>query len=297
MVDDETLFRTMEVAAETGALVMVHARERRRDRRAREAGARGREHATRLDHALTRPPELEGEATNRAIQLAHVAGAPLYVVHVTCKEAVEPDRAARATLAGTSGARRARSTSSVDYDVPRPSRTSRARSTSTRRPCATSRTRPVLWDAVRTDVLSGDLDRPLRVPLGRPEDARQGRLRDDPERRPRARGPADDDPPLRRERGPDHAEPDGRAALDERGEAVRPLSAQGHDRAGLRRRHRRSSTRRRSTRSPRRRTTRRRTTTSTRGRRSPARRRSCCCAATSSSRTASSSRHRGSVGS
>ena len=48
-----------------------------------------------LYHALTRPPEAEGEATNRAIQLAHVAGAPLYVVHVTCKEAVDPIALAR----------------------------------------------------------------------------------------------------------------------------------------------------------------------------------------------------------
>src|SRR6266513_2749243 len=46
-------------------------------------------------HALTRPPETEGEATNRAIQLARVAGAPLYVVHVSCAEAVEPIRIAR----------------------------------------------------------------------------------------------------------------------------------------------------------------------------------------------------------
>src|SRR6201987_4403047 len=46
-------------------------------------------------HALTRPPEAEGEATNRAIQLAHLADAPLYVVHVTCKEAVEPIARAR----------------------------------------------------------------------------------------------------------------------------------------------------------------------------------------------------------
>jgi dihydropyrimidinase len=46
-------------------------------------------------HALTRPPELEGEATNRAIQLARLAGSPLYVVHVTCKEAVDPIARAR----------------------------------------------------------------------------------------------------------------------------------------------------------------------------------------------------------
>jgi len=36
-------------------------------------------------HARSRPMETEAEATNRAIQLAHVAGAPLYVVHVSCQ--------------------------------------------------------------------------------------------------------------------------------------------------------------------------------------------------------------------
>jgi dihydropyrimidinase len=94
MVDDETLFRTMKVAAATGALVMVHAENGDViDVLVREALAAG--HTEPLYHALTRPPEAEGEATNRAIQLAHLAGAPLYVVHVTCREAVEPIAAAR----------------------------------------------------------------------------------------------------------------------------------------------------------------------------------------------------------
>src|SRR5207342_2136010 len=44
---------------------------------------------------LTRPPETEGEATNRAIQLARVAGCKLYVVHVSCQESVEPIELAR----------------------------------------------------------------------------------------------------------------------------------------------------------------------------------------------------------
>jgi dihydropyrimidinase len=84
----------MEVAAKTGALVMVHAENGDVvDVLVREALAAG--NADPLYHALTRPPEAEGEATNRAIQLAHLAGAPLYVVHVTCKEAVEPIATAR----------------------------------------------------------------------------------------------------------------------------------------------------------------------------------------------------------
>src|SRR2546425_3501599 len=94
MVDDETLFKTMEVAAETGALVMVHAENGDAiDVLVKKALAEG--HTEPYWHALTRPPETEGEATNRAIQLARVAGAPLYVVHVSCKESVEPIQLAR----------------------------------------------------------------------------------------------------------------------------------------------------------------------------------------------------------
>src|SRR6266496_4935760 len=89
MVDDETLFRTMQVAAEIGALVMVHAENGDAiDVLVKQALARGETEPKY--HALTRPPETEGEATNRAIQLARVAGSPLYVVHVSCRESVEP---------------------------------------------------------------------------------------------------------------------------------------------------------------------------------------------------------------
>jgi len=94
MVDDETLFRTMQVAAETGALVMVHAENGDAiDVLVKEALAAG--HTEPKYHALTRPPETEGEATNRAIQLSRVAASPLYVVHVSCAEAVEPIQLAR----------------------------------------------------------------------------------------------------------------------------------------------------------------------------------------------------------
>ena len=99
MVDDETLFQTMEVAAETGAMVMVHAENGGAiDVLVRRALAEGNT-APRY-YGLTRPPETEGEAVNRAIQLARIAGCELYVVHVSCREAVEP--IARARDAGSS---------------------------------------------------------------------------------------------------------------------------------------------------------------------------------------------------
>jgi dihydropyrimidinase len=94
MVDDDTLFRTMQTAHDTGALVMVHAENGDAiDILVKEAVAAG--HKEPIWHARTRPPETEGEATNRAIQLARVAGAPLYVVHVSCKESIEPIEIAR----------------------------------------------------------------------------------------------------------------------------------------------------------------------------------------------------------
>ena len=94
MVDDETLFKTMQVAADTGALVMVHAENGDAiEVMMAEAIAAG--NTAPIYHALTRPPETEGEATNRAIQLARVAGSPLYVVHVSCAESVEPIEIAR----------------------------------------------------------------------------------------------------------------------------------------------------------------------------------------------------------
>jgi dihydropyrimidinase len=95
MVDDETLFRTMQVAAKTGALVMVHAENGDViDVLVRQALAEGKTEPRW--HAVTRPPQTEAEATDRAVRLAHMAGCPLYVVHVSCQEALEPVAAARA---------------------------------------------------------------------------------------------------------------------------------------------------------------------------------------------------------
>jgi dihydropyrimidinase len=95
MVDDDTLYRTMQVAAASGALVMVHAENGDViDILVRQALAQGRTQPRW--HAATRPPLTEGEATSRAIDLAHLAGCPLYVVHVSCQEALAPVARARA---------------------------------------------------------------------------------------------------------------------------------------------------------------------------------------------------------
>lgn len=87
-VDDTTLFRTMLKAAEAGMLTMVHAENGDAiDVLVKSAVAQGR--LTPEWHALTRPAWAEAEATLRATALAAMAGAPLYVVHVTCAPAVD----------------------------------------------------------------------------------------------------------------------------------------------------------------------------------------------------------------
>ncbi|HET7046052.1 MAG TPA: dihydropyrimidinase [Gaiellaceae bacterium] len=151
MVDDETLFRAMEVAAGSGALVMVHAENGDAiDILVRQALERG--DTSPRWHALTRPPELEGEATNRAIQLAHVAGAPLYVVHVTTEEAVGPIAAARQRGWRVWGETCTQYffTELADLDRPDFAGAKYVFSPPVREP----RNHQVLWNAVRTDVLS-----------------------------------------------------------------------------------------------------------------------------------------------
>jgi dihydropyrimidinase len=151
MVDDETLFRTMQVAAETGALVMVHAENGDAiDVLVKEALAAG--HTEPKYHALTRPPETEGEATNRAIQLSRVAGSPLYVVHVSCAEAVEPIAIAREKGWNIHG-ETCTQYFFVDYSFLERPGFEGAKYVYTPPP-RDKANQDVLWNAVRTDILS-----------------------------------------------------------------------------------------------------------------------------------------------
>jgi dihydropyrimidinase len=87
-IDDTTLFRSLMIAAEHGMLVMTHC-ENGDVIAALVAKALAAGQTAPAYHAATRPALAEAEATGRAIALAAMAGAPLYVVHVTCAEALE----------------------------------------------------------------------------------------------------------------------------------------------------------------------------------------------------------------
>jgi dihydropyrimidinase len=93
---DGEILLAMQKAQETGGLVMMHAENGIAiDQLVAQALADGR--TAPLQHGLTRPAELEGEATGRAITLANVTGAPLYIVHLSSDHALREVAAARDT--------------------------------------------------------------------------------------------------------------------------------------------------------------------------------------------------------
>ena len=95
--DDGQILRAMQKAADNGALITMHAENGIAiDVLSEQAAARGQ--TDPVYHGITRPSRMEGEATNRAIQLALVAGAPVYFVHLSASEALE--RVAEARDAG-----------------------------------------------------------------------------------------------------------------------------------------------------------------------------------------------------
>ena len=94
MIDDGTLYKVLQKSNQAKALVMIHAENGDvLDVLISDFLAHGK--TSPKFHALSRPPEAEGEATGRGIAIAQMAGAPLYIVHLSCKEALDKVKEAR----------------------------------------------------------------------------------------------------------------------------------------------------------------------------------------------------------
>ncbi|MCL7749970.1 dihydropyrimidinase [Halalkalibacter alkaliphilus] len=95
MVDDQTLYQSLEAAKNVGALVLVHAENGAvidlLQRKCLENGE-----TAPYYHAVSRPIEVETEATARAIAIAEIVGAPLFIVHVSGEEPAQKIREAKA---------------------------------------------------------------------------------------------------------------------------------------------------------------------------------------------------------
>src|ERR1700678_3324477 len=94
MLDDGSIFKTFQATAKNGGLVCMHAENGNAIavivQQALAEGKRAPKY-----HALTRPTTAEAEATSRAIALAEMAGCPVYIVHLSCNDALEKVREAR----------------------------------------------------------------------------------------------------------------------------------------------------------------------------------------------------------
>jgi dihydropyrimidinase len=94
MLDDGSIFKALRTTANNGAMICMHAENGSAiDVIVQQALAEGKK-APKY-HALTRPTTAEAEAVSRAIALAEMAGAPIYIVHLSCNEALEKVREAR----------------------------------------------------------------------------------------------------------------------------------------------------------------------------------------------------------
>jgi dihydropyrimidinase len=94
MVDDATIFKALSRTAQNGALICMHAENGSViDVIIARALAEGK--TAPVYHALTRPPRAEAEAVHRAIAMAEIAGAPVYIVHLSSEDALNQVREAR----------------------------------------------------------------------------------------------------------------------------------------------------------------------------------------------------------
>ena len=94
MVNDDEMYASFRRCAELGALPLVHA-ENGDIVADLQATLMAEGNTGPEAHAYSRPPAVEGEATNRAIMIADMAGVPVYIVHTSCEEAHEAIRRAK----------------------------------------------------------------------------------------------------------------------------------------------------------------------------------------------------------
>jgi len=94
MLDDASIFRTMQRAADSGALIMMHAENGGPiDVLAHRYVEEGK--LEPKYHGMSRPAAMEGEAVHRVFQLAELAGAPAYIVHLSSRDGLNAVREAR----------------------------------------------------------------------------------------------------------------------------------------------------------------------------------------------------------
>ena len=197
MVDDATIFKALSQTAKNGALICMHAENGSViDVIVARALAEGK--TAPVYHALTRPTRAEAEAVHRAIAMAEIAGAPVYIVHLSSEDALNQVREARDRGVPAFAETCPQYLLLSIEELERPNFEG-AKYVFTP-PLRPKEHLPKLWDGLQARSPAGGLHRPLPVLFRRPEDSRQGRFHEDSQRRPRHREPAAADASLRRQR-------------------------------------------------------------------------------------------------
>ena len=241
MVDDGALFKALRVAGGNGAMTCIHAENgpviQVLTQEAVAQGLRAPKY-----HATTRPSILEGEATHRVIRLAELAGAPIYIVHLSAAEAL-----VAVTEARDRGIPIHAETcphylflTAEEYERPE---FQGAKYVMTP-PLRDHAHQTQLWRGLKTDdlqVVSTD-HCPFcfnEQPYGLKFSKQQGkkRLQQDPERRTRHRDPPSARLRRRGSQARHVAQPLRRDHRDGARQTLRAVPAQGHHRRRLRRRH------------------------------------------------------------
>ena len=181
------MFASFQRCAALGALPLVHAENgdivAALQQKYMEEGLTGPE-----AHAYSRPPEVEGEATNRAIMIADAAGVPVYIVHTSCEQAHEAIRRARQKGMRVYGEPLIQHLTLDESEYFNRDWDYAARRVMSP-PFRDKSHQDSLWAGLAGRLAAGGGDRPLRF-HHRAEAHRRRQLHQDPERHRRARGPA-----------------------------------------------------------------------------------------------------------
>ena len=236
MLDDASIFRALLRTGKNGGTICMHAENGGViDVLVKQALAEGK--TAPKYHALTRPARAEAEATHRAIALAEMADVPIYIVHLSAAEALEMVTEARdrGLPAYAETCPQYLFLSYDNYEEPGFDGAKYVMSP----PLRPKETQDQLWRGLAFNDLQAISTDHCPFCMKEQKELGDGDFSKIPNGAPGHRDAHE--PGLRRRRAhrADLAQPLRRAHLDVAGEDLRPVPAQGHDRAGLGRRHRR----------------------------------------------------------
>ena len=185
-IDDAELYHTLKLAKELGVIVTAHCEnETLVAERSKELLAAGKTDPGQ--HHESRPPAVEAEGVHHLMTFAELTGAATYIVHLSCQEALDRGRRRPPARRARRRSRRSSSTSSSTRPTPSGPNFEGAKYVMSP-PLRDARNQAVLWNGLRDGLIQTVATDHAPVRLREAEADGQGRLHQDPQRHPLARG-------------------------------------------------------------------------------------------------------------